>query len=59
MSSLAQHASNLVDMNVGWSIYSPTDDLLHLIEGGWVDNGLDTQRRRGPKTNARVLFPAP
>lgn len=57
--TLAGLAVRMLDADVGWSIYSPTDDLLHPIVGGWIDNGLDTQRRRGPDTTTRTLWPAP
>lgn len=46
--------------NPGWSIRSSVATLPYSrIVQGYVDNALDTQRRRGPKTTARTLmFPA-
>lgn len=39
-----------------WSIYSPTDNEIVEIDNGWVDNGWDTQRRRGVRSTARGTF---
>jgi hypothetical protein len=39
-----------------WVIYSPTDNEVIAIENGWVDNGWDTQRRRGTRATARGTF---
>lgn len=49
----------LAAADVGWSVYSPTSGLLHTVTGGWVDNAFDTQRRRGPDSTARNIWPAP
>lgn len=39
-SSLVQGAGS------GWAVFSPTSGSWVLVEGGWVDNRFDTQRRR-------------
>lgn len=39
-----------------WNVYSPTDDIAYEIYNGWVDNGYDTQRRRGTRATARGYF---
>lgn len=41
---------------VNWSVYSPTGLTLTRVTGGFIDNALDTQRRRGPKTTARTVW---
>lgn len=45
------------DDTLGWSIRSitPSENFVR-IEGGYVDNAFDTQRRRGPDPSARVTF---
>ena len=39
-----------------WNIYSPTTNECWDILNGWVDNGWDTQRRRGKAATARGIF---
>lgn len=39
-----------------WNVYSPTDDEAYEIYNGWVDNGFDTQRRRGVRATARGYY---
>ena len=39
-----------------WTIYSPTTNENWDIDNGWVDNGWDTQRRRGKAPTARGIF---
>jgi len=39
-----------------WKVYSPTDDNELPVNDGWVDNGWDTQRRRGVRATARGVF---
>lgn len=39
-----------------WVVYSPTDDAIHTVSNGWVDNAWDTQRRRGKIPTARGIF---
>lgn len=36
-----------------WKVYSPTNDEFTDVDGGWVDNSFDTQRRRGHASTAR------
>lgn len=56
-------AAALVTANVGWSVrtvsggggLSPGG--FTLIANGYVDNAFDTQRRRGPRTTARTVWP--
>lgn len=46
----------LPPVGLGWSIWSRTDGELYPIEGGWVDNEFDTQRRRGVEATSRDLW---
>jgi hypothetical protein len=39
-----------------WSVYSPTDLIARQIVGGYIDNSLDTQRRRGRRPTARTTW---
>ena len=39
-----------------WSVWSKTDNAAVLVDNGWVDNAVDTQRRRGNTATARTLF---
>jgi hypothetical protein len=39
-----------------WSIYSRMDDMLRPVTNVWVDNALDTQRRRGRRPETRTEF---
>lgn len=42
-----------------WSIRSTVPDVNYVpITGGWVDDALDTQRRRGPDPSSRMTFGA-
>lgn len=40
-----------------WSVWSPTDQQDVYVADGWVDNGPDTQRRRGSRSPSRTLWP--
>jgi hypothetical protein len=40
-----------------WVIYSRSDREVAIVEGGWIDNEWDTQRRRGVAANSRVIWP--
>lgn len=42
--------------NWTWSVYSPTDNEFYATHDGWVDNGMDTQRRRGLRSTQRGVF---
>lgn len=39
-----------------WCVLSRTAGVLYPITHGWVDDGFDTQRRRGLSAKSRVLF---
>lgn len=39
-----------------WGVYSPSSSAFYEAEGGWVDNELDVQRRRGTKYSSRTTF---
>lgn len=45
------------DEGLQWVIYSPTDNTTVPVANGWVDNALDTQRRRGQAATARTTWP--
>lgn len=49
--------SGFTALNLGWAVYSRTDDQARVVVGGWVDNAFDTQRRRGLDSNTRYTFP--
>jgi hypothetical protein len=42
-----------------WQVFSPTDGVARTITAGWVDDALDTQRRRGADPTGRTVFPTP
>lgn len=42
--------------DVQWCVYSKTDDEMHPVTDGWVDNAYDIQRRRGRKAGVRTLW---
>jgi len=39
-----------------WSVYSRVDSAAIPVTDGWVDNAIDTQRRRGNKATARTTW---
>lgn len=49
-------ANSIASTDYDWAQYSPTDDLMHIVADGWVDNEWDTQRRRGRKATLRSTF---
>lgn len=58
IADLAAAAVNLAnDSTIQWVIRStvPTENFVTIVDG-WVDNALDTQRRRGPDPTARTLW---
>lgn len=56
----AQRLATAAGENVTWVVRTEIGTPGHaVIDRGYVDNALDTQRRRGPKTTARTLFPVP
>jgi hypothetical protein len=42
---------------VGWIVLSSTYGLQTDVLGGFVNNDLDTQRRRGPDADSRIIWP--
>lgn len=40
-----------------WRVWSRKDAAMRPVIGGFVDNGWDVQRRRGPKAPTRTLWP--
>lgn len=48
---------DLATAAIGWSVYSPTTSQLIPVTAGFCDNAFDTQRRRGPESSSRVLWP--
>lgn len=45
------------DAGLTWVVWSPTSLQSADVDNGWVDNAIDTQRRRGNKATARTLWP--
>lgn len=45
------------DAGIQWVIWSPTSSASVPVNNGWVDNALDTQRRRGFAPTSRIVFP--
>ena len=41
-----------------WSVWSQVDQASTLVTNGWVDNAIDTQRRRGVEANLRTPWSA-
>lgn len=39
-----------------WAIWSPTDGAMVPVDGGWVDDAWDTQRRRGQEAESRLVW---
>jgi len=39
-----------------FAVWSRKDAQLRVVTGGWTDDAMDTQRRRGQKSTARVVF---
>lgn len=46
----------LAGHGVNWVTWSPTDWAAHPVVGGWVDNAVDVQRRRGIAATAKTTF---
>jgi len=61
--TLGLAAAALVLSGAGWAVRTKhggtgiAPGFLTLIHDGYVDNALDTQRRRGPRTTARTAWP--
>lgn len=45
------------DAGIQWVVWSPTSSASVPVANGWVDNAIDTQRRRGNVPTARTLWP--
>jgi len=59
ITALQTAAVNLDGAMIGstsWVVYSRTDDDAVLITNGWVDNAIDTQRRRETRASSRTTF---
>lgn len=58
--TLQAAGANLVaNTGAGWAIRSVASGGTFVpVTGGFVDNALDTQRRRGPDPSSRLIFPA-
>jgi hypothetical protein len=52
--TLATTFSALGGINVDWVVFSKKDNTSHPVTNWYVDNNWDTQRRRGPRSTARV-----
>jgi len=52
----ALYQASEASANWHWNVYSPSDDEAYEVYNGWVDNGYDTQRRRGTRATARGYF---
>lgn len=44
--------------NWSWVVWSAIGQVPLIIDNGWVDNAVDTQRRRGVKATTRTVFTA-
>lgn len=51
----ALYAGTLSD-EWGWSVWSDKRQEKFAVAGGWVDNAIDTQRRRGQPATSRTTF---
>jgi hypothetical protein len=58
LSQIPAAAAVLADQSEAfqWAVYSPTDNIARQIVTGYVDNAVDTQRRRGRVSTARTIF---
>lgn len=50
--------TNAALVSWNWVVYSRKNDATVPIQGGWVDNAFDTQRRRGQAPSARTAWTA-
>lgn len=57
--SLALAFTALAAADVGWVVWSPTAGLSTPVVAGFVNNDVDTQRRRGPAADARSIWALP
>lgn len=51
-------AANVLTDKWGWTIWSDKLQQKFAVAGGWVDNAIDTQRRRGQPATSRSTFTA-
>lgn len=58
-SDIAASAADLAAAEVGWCVYSGVSGLLVPVVAGWIDNELDTQRRRGAESSSRTVWALP
>jgi hypothetical protein len=63
VNTLAQAAAALTTEldghGIALEVWSETDGVGRAVQGGWVDNAYDIQRRRGNGPSARTLWSAP
>lgn len=45
------------DAGLQWVVWSPTASASSVVSNGWIDNAIDTQRRRGNAPSSRILWP--
>lgn len=57
--SLCGAMTALATANVGWIVYSPTGSLETPVVAGFVNDDVDTQRRRGPDPSTRTIWALP
>jgi hypothetical protein len=56
--AFAAAAARLVaDADTQWVQWSRSNTITNTVSSGWVDNAFDVQRRRGPDSTSRVLWP--
>jgi hypothetical protein len=53
----AAAARLVADADTQWVIWSRANTVTNTVSNGWVDEAFDTQRRRGPDSTARSLWP--
>ena len=58
MNDIRTAGANLLAADIGWSIWSPTDQQYVTVVGGWCDNEFDNMLSRGNKPSARSSFGA-
>lgn len=56
VAAASNFAEALDGVGVHWSVWSTVDQASTLITNGWIDNAIDTQRRRGVDRTARTTW---
>lgn len=56
VASRLKNTADSIQAGGGWAVFSPTSGTWTLVDGGWVDNRFDTQRRRLVDATARSLW---